>query len=128
MSVILQAPFPSLTTATILPNPQLANVESHRQTVEFHRSLNNTKRTYVKSSSRKLLTFAFRLTKGKALELEAFIKLFYASRIKMIDHEGKTWIVNFESNPFEFSESERAGGVPGNAMNTITLNFEGVQI
>jgi hypothetical protein len=87
MSVILQAPYPQLETASILPNPEFSDVESHQHSVIIKRSMNNTKRTYVRSSDRFLLTYTFRLTRGKALEVEAFIRAYYGSKMKLTNHK-----------------------------------------
>lgn len=128
MSVIIQAPYPQVETATILPNPQFSDVESHQHSVAFKRSMNNTKRTYVKSSSRYILTYAFRMTRGKTLELEAFVKSYYGSRIKMTNHNNEDWLVYLSNNPFDFTGDSRAFGVPGNEMGVVTLSFEGERL
>lgn len=125
MSVILQAPYPQLETASILPNPQMSDVQAQLHEVEVRRSMNNTKRTYVKSTDRELITHAYRITRGKSLELEAFINAYYGSKIKMVDHDDIAWLVYFGSNPFEFNGAGRAVGVPGDEMQTITVTYEG---
>ncbi len=128
MSVILQAPVPQLETATILPNPEFSDVEAHQHSVIVKRSMNNTKRTYVRSSNRFLLTYTFRLTRGKALEFEAFVRCYYGSKIKMTNHKDEVWLVNFATNPFDFVGDSRAAGVPGNETMTVTVGLEGEQL
>ena len=125
MSVILQAPYPVIETTTTLPNPQFSDVEGRKVQVEVRRSMNNTKRTYVKSNERRALTYSFRLTRAKALELRALVTAYYRSKLLLTNHKNERWLVNFTSNPFEFTGSERAADVPGGEMVTISLNFEG---
>lgn len=123
--ISLQAPYPAVQTTSILPNPQFSDVESLTSTMVLKKSLNNTRRTYVSNTGLRMLTYSFRLTRGKALELREFIKAYFNQPVRLVNHKDETWIVYFTSNPFEFNGTERAVGVPGNEMQTITLNFEG---
>lgn len=116
----LKAPHPELETTSILPNPQMSDVENHQTELSIKRSMNNTKRTYIKRSPRRLLTYEFILTRQKALELRAFIELYYYSRIVLINHKDEEWVVSLVNNPFEFNATFRE-------YMTITLNFEGIQ-
>ena len=127
----LHAPFPTLQTMTVLPDPQFSDSMALTDAVSVKRAMNGTRRTYVKTKGgRRKLKVEFRLTRNKGLELRAFIQSYFASKIKVVDHLGRTWIGNFTSNPFEFDTPERAaparqGWVVGE-MQVITLDFEGV--
>lgn len=128
MSVRLGAPYPTLETFTWLPNPELSDVNSPAQSVEFRRSMDNTVRTYVKTSPRETFTFTFVLTRQKFLELRAFILSYYRSLIHYIDHNGKPWKLYLTNNPFEGNAAGRAADFPGEEYATITLNLEGEEI
>ena len=45
----------------------------------------------------------------RAWSYAPFIFAYFASPVKVIDHNGRIWIGNFTSNPFEFDTTERAG-------------------
>lgn len=125
MSLRLAAPYPTIETITYLPNPLLSDVRRAAQSVETRRSMDNTVRTYVKTSQRKVFTYNMRLTRQKSLELRAFIESYYRSQIHMTDHDDRQWIVYLTNNPFDFSASGRAEGYPGDEVVAITLAFEG---
>lgn len=128
MSVLLQAPAPTIETTTTLPNPEFSDVENQQAEVEVRRSMNNTVRTYIKRKGRKALTYTFSLTRGKSLELRAFIEAYYSSEIYLTNHKDEKWFGNLTSNPFEFTGAGTHRTAPGNEYVTITLNFEGVLI
>lgn len=127
MSVRLAAPYPTLETFTFLPNPELSDINSPAQSIEIRRSMNNTVRTYVKTSKRETFSFTFILTRQKALELREFILSYYRSRIHFIDHNGQAWIFFLTNNPFEFNGAGTAQNFPGGEYVTITMTFEGEQ-
>lgn len=116
--ILLEAPYPAIQTATGLPNPQLSDVQSRKISLEIRRSMNNTKRTYVQTNQRQALTYVIRMSRQKSLELEEFIKAYYAADVRLTNHKGEVWLVKFTANPFEFAEAGRDNV-------TITLNFEG---
>lgn len=115
-------------TYTYLPNPEFGDLEGSRQTVDIKRSINNTVYTYVKSKDlRKRLQLRFTLTRGKALELRAFIVSYYRSKIQLTDHLGQVWLGYITTNPNEFESTGRAVGAPGNELQNIQIEFEGIK-
>ena len=58
---------------------------------------------------RRKLKWTFHLTRNKGLELRAFVQSYFASRVRVIDHYGDTWLGTFSSSPFEIDTPERAG-------------------
>jgi hypothetical protein len=117
----LSAPYPSLQTTSVLPNPQFGDAESLCVTVTRKLSMNGKRRTYIKRhDSRRKLQWSFRLTRYKALELRAFLTSYFAAQIKVVDHNGRVWLGCFTSNPFEFDWPDRY-------TQTIQLEFEGVE-
>lgn len=128
MSFILQAPVPALQTTTQLPSPQFNDSEGRRLVVDVKRSMNNTKRSYVKSSARSRVTYTFLLSRMKALELRAFIQSYYAAKLRWIDNLGDVWQGYLTGNPVEFSAAGRAQGWPGGEYVEVTIQLEGTRI
>lgn len=128
---LLQAPYPTLQTTTLLPNPQFSDQESLTASVTRKTAMDGTRYTYVKrKDGRRKLKWTFRLTRNKGLELRAFLLAYFASQVKVIDHNDRVWIGNFAGNPFEFDTAERAGPpidpMPRGETQVIELEFEGV--
>ena len=69
--------------------------------------------------------------RNKGLELRAFLVAYFASPVKIIDHNGRVWVGNFTNNPFEFDTTEKAAPaiapMPRGEMQMIDLEFEGVE-
>jgi len=127
----LQAPYPTLQTTTILPSPQFGDSMNATDTVVVKRAMDGTRYTYVKTKGgRRKFKWAFLLSRNKALELRAFIRSYFASRIVVTDHRGRVWMGNFTSNPFEFDTTDCAwppiAPMPRGALQAIDLEFEGI--
>ena len=121
MSVTIKAPANSPETTTILPNPELADVENSQKSLFFKKAMDGTKRTYVRKTSNRLLTYTFRLQRAKILELEEFFRSYHSQTILMDNHKGESWTVSFVSNPFEFGIDRRGND------GVITINLEGIK-
>lgn len=126
----LEAPYPTLQTTTALPNPQFSDSEALRLTVTRKLAMDGTRRTYVKTrGGRRQLKWTFQLSRPKGLELRAFLFSYFASKIRVVDHNGRTWIGTFMNNPFEFETTGRAAPrinpMPRGETQTIELEFEG---
>jgi hypothetical protein len=126
----LQAPYPLLQTTTILPDPKWSDSEAAMIAVSRKLAIDGTKYTYVKVKGRRKLSWPFRLTRNKALELRAFIQCYFFSMIQVTDYNGRVWLGNFVENPFEFDTAESAGPgispLPRGEFVQIQLEFEGV--
>lgn len=125
----LEAPYPTLETLTALPSPQFLDREANLNVVNRHVAMDGTRYTYVKRRTRKKLSWTFKLTRPKALEVQAFFKVYFASRIRVTDHNGCVWVGHFTSNPFEFEAISRAAPAispmpRGETMN-VDIEFEG---
>ena len=126
------APYPMLQTTTLLPDPQFSDQEGLAVTVSRKTAMDGTRYTYVKrKDDRRKLKWSFRLSRNKGLELRAFISSYFASKVKVIDHNGRIWVGNFTSNPFEFDTSGRAAPaiapMPRGEIVNIEIEFEGVE-
>lgn len=121
----LEAPLPVPVCVSFLPDPESSDVENLLNNMDIHRSMSGNKvYTYVRSTEQRRLTYEFRLTRMKGLELRAFIEAYYADQIRMTNHKSEIWLVKFVNNPFEFSGIGRAG--PTEYVN-IQLQLEGTK-
>lgn len=128
---VLQAPHPLLTSTVVLPNPELSDGEGLTDEVIPRRAMDGTVRTYVKTKGgRRQLFWEFLLTRTKALELRVFLRVYFASKLKITDHNDRRWHGNFVNNPFELATSRAARPdaetTRGETM-AIRLEFEGVE-
>ena len=128
----IAAPYPMLQTTTLLPDPQFSDQEGLAVTVSRKTAIDGTRYTYVKrKDDRRKLKWSFRLSRNKGLELRAFISSYFASKLKVIDHNRRIWVGNFTSNPFEFDTSGRAAPaivpMPRGEIVNIEIEFEGVE-
>lgn len=104
-----------------LPNPETGDTENLQSTIEIKLALDGTRRTYVRSNPDRLLSYTFRLTRAKALELEVFIENNHSKVFRLHNHKGEDWDVQFITNPFDFVD-------PGPNETTINLQFQGEQV
>lgn len=116
MTLILQAPYPTIQTTSLLPSPQFSDSEAPQQAINIRRAMDGTRRTYIKSNELSKLVYTFALWRGKALELRAFIESYYFATIKLTNHKGEIWLVNFSTNPFESTDQE---------LTQVTLEMQG---
>jgi hypothetical protein len=127
----LQAPYPTVQTNSFLPNPQFSDQEGLLDSVNRKMAIDGTRYTYVKRRSRRKLKWTFRLSRPKGLELRAFIFAYFASKIRLKDHNGRVWIGWLTSNPFEFETTGRGAPaiapMPRGEIMVIDLEFEGVE-
>jgi len=125
----MAAPYPTLQTLTVMPNPQFSDQEMNLNTVSRRTAMDGTRYTYVKRRPRRKLQWAFRLSRNKALEVRAFFMSYFASEIKITDHRNRIWVGNFTSNPFEFEAQSRAypaiTPMPRGETISIDIEFEG---
>lgn len=122
MTVKIQAPYPLLQTTTLLPSPKFSDSEGVLDEVIQKRAMTGSLYTYVKTkSNRRKLLMQFQLDRMKGLELRAFIRAYFKSKIRLTDHLDQVWIGYFTSNPFDFSTSS-------SEQQLISLEFEGCEV
>jgi len=128
----LMAPHPLCAVITVLPNPTWSDSEALTDEVTTKRAMDGTARTYVKTKNQRCkLQWQFRMTRNKSLELRAFISVYFATMVKVVDHNEVAWIGHFMNNPFEFEVNQRAAPaiapMPRGETVVITIEFEGVR-
>ena len=119
-------------TTSILPNPQFSDGEGLTEEVNRIRATDGTLRTYIKrKGGRRKLQWTFSLSRNKAIELEFFVKSYVDSEIKIVDHNDRTWLGFFTSNPVEITTDRKATPAiqnwPVGEACSVTLEFEGVE-
>jgi hypothetical protein len=120
MAIRLEAPYPLVETTSFLPNPSFSDSEGLTEEIVQKRTMNGRLYTYVKTKSgRRRLLLSFTLDRMKGLELRAFFRSYYYSKIKLTDHLGISWIGYFTSNPFEFETNSKE-------RQNIQIEFEGI--
>ena len=113
----IQAPYPLMHTTTLLHDPEFSDSEAMLDEVIQKRSMNGSLYTYVKTKGgRRKLIMQFELDRMKGLELRAFLRSYFRSKIRLTDHLDQVWVGYFTSNPFDFDTPMRQ---------SITLEFEG---
>jgi hypothetical protein len=115
-------------TITYLPNPQFGDSESQVHTVEFKKSMNNTRYTYVKSrAARRKLSLRFDLTLAKAFELMEFIRKYQSTQITLRDHLEQVWRGYITTNPNEVESQAKAirNSTSAFGHGNIQIEFEG---
>lgn len=125
----LEAPYPTLQTLTVMPNPKLSDQETNLNSISRGVAIDGTRYTYVKRRVRRKLNWTFQLSRNKALEVRAFFLSYYASKIRITDHRDRVWLGYFTSNPFEFEAISRAAPaitpMPRGETESIEIEFEG---
>lgn len=114
----LQAPASSIQVTTVLPSPLWGDSYNNKSESRLKRSMNNVVYTYPRNSSTLHLSYKFRLTQSKALELIAFIETFYGTRIKITDHNNSMWLGFITNSPPSLSVVER------DEVQEISLEFD----
>ena len=131
MSFVLTAPLPTILTTMQMPDPDHGNPKGQDLNVDFKKSINNTRYTYVKSSARKTLTFTWDvLGRGKLVEVQEFYKNYAGDQIRLIDFRDNVWDVIFAENPIDITMNQRSGNAGGARFESgsLTLEFLGVKI
>ncbi len=122
---ILRAPYPYVTTTTVMPSPRWSDSKALGAIVNRMRAMDGTLYTYVNSKNgRRIYQWSFELARNKALELREFLDSYFSYKIQITDHNDDVLIGYIRNNPFDFEGLGRAAGWPGDETMTITLEFE----
>lgn len=88
-------------------------------------------RTYVKTKDgRRHLFWEFILSRPRALELRAFLRVYFAEHIRITDHNDRVWHGHFMNNPFELTTRSAAkpdGSTTRGESMSIRIEFEGIE-
>lgn len=121
------APFQSIQTTTILPNPSFGEQENLRIALDVHRSMSGVLRTYISRGGNRKTIWSFVLDRKKGIELREFIFAYHASEMLIEDHMGRRWRGMLSVNPAEIRMSGRWGeeheDLTKNEKVEVTLEF-----
>jgi hypothetical protein len=120
--LLLQAPGWSIA----LPNPELGDSQEHLGKVAVKRSINNSVYSYIKRSDLQKLSYNFRMTRNKSLELQAFVDANIANPITMTTYQGEIWVGKISNNPLDFVPKDR--WYPTRERVDVTIDFTGVRV
>jgi len=121
----LEAPFPGYQTTVLLPSPTWGDSEEIASSLTTARAMDGTLYTYTKQrQGRKRLRYTFVIARSKALELRAFLKVYYRTAMRITDHDDTVWIGYLQGNPFDMQGQSKAVGFPGGETMTVNLQFE----
>lgn len=125
MSFVIQAPYPLMQTALVMPSPRRGNTRKLAATVETLRAMDGTLYTYVKGKrNRKVHKWDFTGTKDKAREAVQFVREYSGGLVRVTDHEGSTILGYITVNPLEIEGQGRAGGFPSNEVYNWSISIE----
>lgn len=121
----IRAPYPSMHVTVELPSPNWSDSVALTSSLQLLHAMNGVQYTYVRDrGGRKKLQWDFILSRHKALELRAFLKVYYSTQMEIIDHSEAHWVGYLTNNPFESAGSGAAVAFPGGETVDITLGFE----
>lgn len=123
----LRAPYPTLQTMIVLPNPQFGDSEAPQDKVDVRRAMDGTMYSYVHSGQGNTeLDYELNITRMKALELSAFLRSYQAFQMQLTDHLGKVWLGTVKSDVVDLVASAIDKTKPGGERATVRFQFEGV--
>ena len=126
MSMIFRAPYPTMVSTSVLPNPDLGDSENLKNRLDIHRSKTGVKRTYIVRPNTSKFLYNFRLTRFKAAEFEEFVKAYIGYKWLVEDYRGSKLVVTLSNNPFEFTSASSSR--PGREIVTISVELEGLPL
>lgn len=121
--ITIQAPYPAVETTIYLPSPNFNDTRALASESTIKRAMDGTPYSYINDLGDKALyNFSFILTRMKALEIEAFFKLYGAKQWKLTNFDEQEIIGYCKTNPLRFVAVSH--GVTHGSVETYTLDFE----
>lgn len=122
---ILSAPYPGPQVTLLMPSPNWGDSIAPTSSVQTMRMMDGTRYTYATSrDGRKRRQWDFRISRAKALELQAFYKVYHRIKVSVKDHDNEIYIGYFSINPLEFTGSGRAVGWPDGETMDVSIELE----
>jgi len=119
----IEAPYPNLSSTTLLPSPQVGNNLGLRSRVNIVRMMDGSRKTFVKrGGNKKTHRWSFLLSSEKTDELVDLIKRYPGSRYRVV-WRGETLIGKITLNPIETSGEGRAAGWPSGEAYSVTIEL-----
>lgn len=126
--IVIAAPYEGPTTYTAMPNPALGDEETIDFQVNSFITMDGDERAYLQKQGKRILKYNFvKLGQGKILEFIELIKAYPDSFMRLIDHNGVEWKVQFAEPEVAYAMSLRAG-VDGYEYGDLEVQFIGVKV
>lgn len=129
--IYLQAPWDLIQTTTMLPNPQLGDLRNKVLSVNIRNAIDGTFYSYKKSNKtyfnnttfdRYKLIWEFKLHRGKADELKAFVEAYSGQVWRVTDWKERVYRVFLVNDPVDFT------CLTGDGLHMVRLELEGERI
>ena len=127
---LLRGPYPNSVVTSILPSPEFGDEVSLVADVTVKRATDSCTRTYVKNKQgNKLLTFDWRLTRDKAIELRSFLDLYHSQVLQIVDHRDRVWVVHLVVDGTDFTTvgrwfSKTFSGLEGVRQEEVNIQLQ----
>lgn len=108
-------------TIITLPSPNLGNAHALDVNVSVKRMMDGSINTYVKKTSFKTYRYTFLLTRGKALEVLEFFKIYAGTKLKVTNDNASFFVGYILLNPLELEMQRRA--VAQNSVEDLDLEL-----
>jgi hypothetical protein len=123
----LWAPHPDTEAVIYVPQPALRDSVNLESRVLAKVAADGQQYTNVKRQpDQQLFKWNFRFSRPKALEFLEFLKLYSASKWKVVTGDGDTIIGYFRVNPTQFNVAHRA--VVTNSLEDVLLDVEFLKV
>lgn len=111
MSTTILAPHFNPEVSITLPNPKLSNSINSNNTVKIIRSMDGTRRTYVKTNDDVTLRMEFDLSRLEAQALYELIFNYVDKKVRVITFDNTTYVCNILTNPVQLQFKNRWNSV-----------------
>lgn len=115
-----------INTSVVLPRPLFDDSEANTDQMQVFRTSTNRRVITVKRQSMRTLSYQFRLTRKKAIELQNLIRYEIDNQVMWRNWKGEIWIGTLSNNPFVVTADGRWG--PCTEGMTVELELKAVRI
>lgn len=126
MATTIRAPFSAPKVTVVLPNPLFDDSRASESKVQVKHTMTGRAVTYVQQSDRFAITLPFRLTRMKALELQAFLAAYQGAEWRLTLYDGSQWRAQLAGGEGPvFTAEDRIGSstLTGKEAVTVTLTI-----
>ena len=127
--MVIYAPYPFVLGVVVLPDPLLENQEQLQDERDYRISMDKTVYSYVKTTTKKLYVYSFRMNRQQFDLFEAFVQAYHAEQWRIIDHHSVERIGYLMNNPitgqfYGLHTGDCEDGYSHNERATVEIEFE----
>lgn len=120
---LVEAPYPALASAIILPNPRIGNSLGLQSSVQVIRMEDGSRRSFVKRvGGKKRHQWTFIFSRDKMEEFQDFVRRYRANKTR-VTWRGEVFVGYLALNPVEFVGEGSAPDWPGGEAYQTTLEL-----